>query len=172
MTTDGPDVRERVKELSARLIEGSTATGTLHAWCEEHRLSQGPITVVRLHHAHAPEPPEDVLVKLETRPGETVWYRRVQLVRGSLVLSDAENWFIPQRLSPEAADILAATDIPFAVAIAPLKPFRCTLSVSFPVPTQADFSKSVLEHEAVVLGEDGAPLAAAREKYRAELVSF
>ena len=32
--------------------------------------------------------------------------------------------------------------------------------------------QSVLEHETVVIREDGAPLAVVREDYRAELVSF
>ena len=31
--------------LSTRLIAGATATQSLLAWCEEHGLSDGPITV-------------------------------------------------------------------------------------------------------------------------------
>ncbi|WP_414476269.1 hypothetical protein [Microvirga sp. M2] len=186
MMTECPDVGELIQELSARLIQGSTATGTLQAWCEEHHLSSGPISVLCHHHAPAFRIDDDILGKLEARPGETTWYRRVQLVRGSLLLSEAENWFIPQRLPPEMADILSTTDIPFGRAIAPLKPFRRTLSVRVPavVPrcSAVHFSGMgriecrlptvVLDHEAIVIGDDGTPLAVVREGYRAELVSF
>jgi len=186
MMTEGPDVGERIQELSTCLINGSTATGTLQAWCEEHHLSKGPISIICRHHAPASRIDDDILDQLEARPREPIWYRRVQLVRGSLPLSEAENWFVPQRLPPEIAEVLATTDVPFGQAIAPLKPFRRTLSVRVPALRPGCSAEQlsgmcrierrlpavVLEHEAVVLGKIGTPLAVVREHYRAELVSF
>lgn len=184
--TEGPDVGDLIQELNTRLIKGPTATGTLQAWCEEHHLSEGPISILCLHHGLASRIDDSIFDKLEARPGETIWYRRVQLVRGSLFLSEAENWFVPQRLPPEIADILSTTDIPFGQAIAPLKPFRRTLSVCVPALVSGSSAEQfsdmcrierrlptvVLEHEAVVMSEAGEPLALVREDYSAELVSF
>jgi len=107
-------------------------------------------------------------------------------MRGSLPLSEAENWFIPQRLMPGMRDLLAATDIPFGTAIAPLNPFRRTLSVRFPDLTSRGSEKTsqdgcgiewslpnvVLEHQAIVMSEAGEPLAVVQEGFRSELVSF
>ena len=43
--TGASDTAALVWALNTRLIAGATATDTLLAWCDEHGLSSGPITV-------------------------------------------------------------------------------------------------------------------------------
>ena len=67
-----------VEALSAHLVGASSATKALRAWCEEHDLAEGEI-VTRQHGQ-------------DTRPG--------------LELSEADNWFVPRRLSASLRDAL------------------------------------------------------------------
>ncbi|WP_262273564.1 hypothetical protein [Microvirga yunnanensis] len=116
--------------LNTRLIAGVTATETLLAWCEEHGLSDGPITVdVRQRFAPAIVP-EDVLPALELDSGETVYYRQVRLMRGTLPLATAGNWFVPQRLTAAMNEALNTTEASFGTVIAPLRPIRRILAAA------------------------------------------
>ena len=52
--TGASDTAALVWALNTRLIAGATATDTLLAWCDEHGLSSGPITVeIEQHFAPA-----------------------------------------------------------------------------------------------------------------------
>jgi chorismate-pyruvate lyase len=179
-----PDTHALIQELSRRLCNTPTATATLFAWCEEHRLSSGPVTVICRCRCQAPAVARDVLTELKPLPREPVAYRSVQLVRGGLPLVDAENWFIPHRLSPDMRDALEATDIPFGDLIAPLSPMRRTLSVrarEFPVEipvshlletqrVEQQHPEAILRIDAVVISGSGLPLAYVRENFRPELI--
>ena len=121
--TGASDTAALVWALNTRLIAGATATETLLAWCDEHGLSEGPITV-EIRQRFAPAlVPDEVLPALELDPGETIHYRQVRLMRGSLPLAAAENWFVPQRLTAAMNEALIRTNVPFGRVIAPLQPF-------------------------------------------------
>ena len=126
--TGTSDTAALVWALNTRLIAGATATETLLAWCEEHGLSEGPITV-EIRQRFAPAlVPDEVVPALELGPGETIHYRQVRLMRGSLPLAAAENWFVPQRLTAAMNEALLRTNVPFGQVIAPLQPLRRTLA--------------------------------------------
>jgi hypothetical protein len=175
-----------VQELSTRLIGGATATETLLAWCEEHGLSHGPITVDVRQRFSPAVVADDVLTALEPVFGETIHYRQVRLMRGSLPLVAAENWFVPQRLAAGMNDLLQTTDAPFGTVIAPLHPSRRTLAArAGPLTTDpaedperpSDLAhpsrpEIILEHIAVILSESGTALALVKESFFFELVSF
>ena len=128
--TVSPSIEPFIWALNTRLIAGATATETLLAWCEEHGLSEGPITV-EIRQRFAPAlVPDEVLPALELGPGETIHYRQVRLTRGSLPLAAAENWFVPQRLTAAMNEALIRTNVPFGQVIAPLQPFRRTLAAN------------------------------------------
>ena len=111
--TVSPSIEPFIWALNTRLIAGATATETLLAWCEEHGLSEGPITV-EIRQRFAPAlVPDAVLPALELDPGETIHYRQVRLMRGSLPLAAAENWFVPQRLTAAMNEALLRTNVPF-----------------------------------------------------------
>lgn len=59
---------------------------------------------------------------------DPVRYRRVCLAYGDHVLSEADNWYLPNHLSPEQNVQLEATEIPFGVVVRSLNFCRRTLS--------------------------------------------
>ncbi|WP_133239305.1 hypothetical protein [Microvirga sp. KLBC 81] len=175
-----------IQDLSTRLIAGATATETLLAWCDEHGLSQGPISVAcRQRHVLAAVP-DDVRAALRPAAGETVHFRQVQIMRGPLPLATAENWFVPQRLTAGMNDVLQTTDVPFGTVVAPLRPSRRTLAARAQPPAvdpsedPSRLSASahpsqpaiILEHKALICSGTGTALALVKEKFFAELVSL
>jgi hypothetical protein len=172
-----------VRELSDHLLHASTATEALHAWCTAHGLSAGPITAVMQDPDRRRHADDDVLDELRPERHERIAYRCVRLVRGLVVLSEADNWFVPERLPPEVRSALAATDMPFGAAIARLRPSRRTYLVRFPelstvseagtggCPAGLSPSMPILEHKAVVLDRNRRPLSVVSERYCAVLVS-
>ena len=90
-----------VRELSDHLLRASTATEALRTWCAARGLSAGPITAVKQDTDQRRYPDDDTLEGLRPKRHERVAYRCVRLVRGLVVLSEADNWFVPERLPPE-----------------------------------------------------------------------
>jgi hypothetical protein len=156
-----------IQDLSMRLIAGATATETLLAWCDEHDLSEGPITVNIRQRFSPAVVPNDVLPALKLDPSQGISYRQVQLMRGSLPLAAAENWFVPQRLTAGMNEALTRTNVPFGRVIAPLHPFRRTLAAHL-----QPHSEIILMHQAVILSNTGTALAFVKESYSLDLVSF
>jgi chorismate-pyruvate lyase len=169
-----------VRELSHHLLHASTATDALHSWCAARSLSAGPITVVKHARDQRRYLDDDMLDELRPERHERITCRCVWLVRGSIALAKADNWFIPDRLPPEIRDLLAATDVPFGAAVAPLQPWRRTYFVRFAEwstaeeagvsPLRLSPSTTILEHKAVVLDRDRRPLAVVSERYCAVLL--
>ncbi len=180
-----PDTHALIQELSRRLCKTPTATATLFGWCEEHRLSSGPVTALCRHRCHPTATARDVIAELNPLPRESIAYRSVQLVRGGLPLVDAENWFIPHRLTPGMREALEATDVPFGEVIAPLNPTRRTLSVrtrdlpgGSPLShllerqrAERQYPDAILSIDAIVISGSGLPLAYVRENFRPELIA-
>jgi hypothetical protein len=118
-----------------------------------------------------------------------VIYRRVDLVCGSHVLSRADNWYVPSRLTPEMNNALTSTDIPFGRVVGDLHPRRQTFAVLMlwhPLPqgwemqrAPADHSDARLaippvlfEHRAVVVDGDGKPISEVVEDYTSDVLDF
>ena len=160
---------EVMQDLSDSLLAGGRATLTLEAWVDG--LPDG-VTARRVEGADAPAP-AGLRDRLCAAPDEVLAYRHVQLVCGGHVLSEAQNWYLPSRLTPAMLDDLARTDIPFGRVILPLQPVRETTAVTlFWDPSQdgPDMPEKLFEHRARVFGADGAPLAEVVETYRREAV--
>jgi chorismate-pyruvate lyase len=180
------DTDDLIHDLSTRLIAGATATETLLAWCDEHGLSQGPISVKCYQRQVLSAVPDDVSTALAPVAGETVHFRQVQIMRGALPLAGAENWFVPQRLAAGISESLQTTDVPFGTVIAPLRPSRRTLAAHVrpltidPSEDPSRLSASVrqsrpaiiLEHTAVICSGTGTALALVTERFFSDLVSF
>jgi uncharacterized protein YjiS (DUF1127 family)/chorismate-pyruvate lyase len=171
-----------VRELSDHLLHASTATEALHTWCAARGLSAGPITALKRNPDQRRYPDDDMLDELRPERHERIAYRCVRLVRGQVVLSEADNWFIPDRLPPEVRDLLEATDVPFGAAVARLQPSRRTYFVRFAElsaagevgtggsPAGLSPSMPILEHKAVVLDRNRQPLSVVSERYCAALL--
>jgi hypothetical protein len=105
------------------------------------------------------------------------------------VLSEADNWYAPSRLTPEMNHVLETTDTPFGKAVAALHFRRHTLAVNLlwaPLPkgwetgaaaAQDDkgalaIPDHVLEHRAVLSMPDGEPFSEVVETYTSEVLAF
>jgi chorismate-pyruvate lyase len=118
-----------IEELNGELLASSSATTTLETWCADHRMAvPARITATVVRGSQSPASAQDRAM-LEAAAGEPVRFRRVLLACGDHVLSQAENWYVPSRLTPDMNRTLDTTGTPFGRVIAPLKPSRQTLSV-------------------------------------------
>ncbi|GBQ61748.1 hypothetical protein AA103196_0127 [Ameyamaea chiangmaiensis NBRC 103196] len=90
--------------------------------------------------------------------------RHVALACGDTVLSEAYNWYVPERLTPAMNHALETTDIPFGRAVHDLAFTRATLSSRV---LGAESAPSVLENHGLLRrGVDSAPIAYVIETYR------
>jgi chorismate-pyruvate lyase len=128
-TPDEAGARAVIETLSARLLAAPSATAVLEAWCAERGLAVDPrIVAVRVPGIDkAPSPLQRE--RLAVGPDEAVRYRRVRLACGPHVLSEADNWYVPGRLTPEMNAALDGTQAPFGRVVRPLNPSRRNLSL-------------------------------------------
>ena len=160
-----------VETLNAQLLGSSSATATLEAWCGTHHMASPARLVAELvRGADKPVTDEERQV-LQVGAGEAVKYRRVRLACGSHVLSEADNWYVPSRLTPEMNRLLETTDTPFGRAVAGLHPVRQTLSAELlwsPLPAGWDLKVG----SAAPAAGSGGPLAIPTALFRHRAVLY
>jgi hypothetical protein len=176
-----------LETLNSELLSNASATLTLEHWCDIHHLASPPlIKAIRVPETDKPVSAEQ-RQELHVTPTEPVRYRRVRLECGSVVLSEADNWYVPGRLTPEMNKLLDSTDTPFGRAVQGLHFQRRTLSAKLlwhPVPegweTNAASANAavvtmpanLLEHRAVLTLPDGTPFSEVVESYTANVLGF
>ena len=120
-----------LETFNAELLTHDSATLTLERWCDVHRLaSPARILAERVPEGGPlgkPLPPEQ-RAELRIGPAERVRYRRVRLRCGPVVLSEADNWYVPARLTAEMNRQLDNSDTPFGKVVQELQFKRRTLS--------------------------------------------
>lgn len=179
-----------LQSLNADLLSNSSATLTLDRWCDAHRLASPAKVVAERVRDVNKEPTAEQRTSLGVSATEPVRYRRVRLRCGEHVLSEADNWYVPARLTPEMNKQLDTSDIAFGRAVQDLKFRRQTVSASLlwsPLPQgwemgtplgQSSNSRSleipshVLQHRAVLTLPDGTPFSQVVETYTAEVLGF
>lgn len=182
-----------VETLSAQMLATRSATATLEKWCADHHMAADPKIVARVAPGNPTPPSAEQRERLGVGPQEKVKYRRVALACGDHVLLEADNWYVPSRLTLEMNRALETTDAPFGKVIAPLRPFRRVFSTErrwSPLPqgwegkTRAALMKelpkgkaldtphALFELEVIVHSGDGKPIAEVRETYTDELLNF
>src|ERR1700692_1349509 len=83
-----------LQTLNADLLSHDSATLTLERWCDVHRLASPPrIVALRVPDVDKP-PTSEQRRELGITPTESVRYRRVKLMCGAVVLSEADNWYV------------------------------------------------------------------------------
>jgi hypothetical protein len=178
-----------LQTLNADLLSHDSATATLEHWCDVHRLASPPrIVAARIHEVENPASLEQRR-ELGVTPTESVRYRRVRLLCGAVVLSEADNWYVPGRLTPEMNRLLDTTDVPFGRVVLDLHFQRHTLSSTLlwhPLPVDWETNASathdaaghltippkVLEHRAVLTLPDGTPFSEVVETYTNQVLGF
>jgi len=141
--------------IETRILAGESASVALRDWCAAHGLPG-------LEALRAPGKGRvagrSVRAALAVQPGEPVRYRRVKLACGGKVLSEADNWYVPGRLTPDMNRQLEATDTPFGLVVRPLAFTRRTLATKA-LPTGG------FEIRAVLTTGAGAPFSYVVEDY-------
>lgn len=181
--------RALLQTLNADLLGHASATLTLERWCQTHRLaSPARVLAIRVRGHDKPLPAEwRQLLAIE--PDEPVNYRRVQLVCGERVLSEADNWYLPSRLTAAMNRELESSDTPFGKVVQPLHFRRETLSAELlwsPLPDDREMHAAqtptgtgwlsmpheLLQHRALLRTEDGHAFSALVETYTDQVLAF
>ena len=180
-----------LQSLNAALLSRDSATITLDGWCARHHLAPAG-TKVTAERVRGFEKPASAALRadLQVGAGEPVRYRRVRLHCGDLVLSEADNWYVPARLTPEMNAALDTSDIAFGRAVQALHFRRQTLSakllwsplpadwdkrgapVSAPAGTTIAIPEHVIEHRAMLRLPDGTPFSEVIEDYTGSVLAF
>jgi hypothetical protein len=168
----------RIEQLQRQLMSQPSATLVLAHWCAAYHLAAAPhITAQRV--LGPPRPlPDRVRLNLALKPGEPVGYRRVQLLCGNRILSDADNWYVPDRLTAAMNQLLDHTDTPFGLAVRSLHFKRRTLSSeTLWVPTASPkpgammtVPDHLLRNEGLLTVAGGLPISQVIEKYTAQIL--
>ncbi len=178
-----------LRSLNADLLSHDSATLTLDRWCGSHHLAEpAKIVAERIRNVDK-QPTAELREQLRVSATEPVRYRRVHLRCGDRVLSEADNWYVPSRLTAEMNQALDNSDIAFGRAVQALHFQRRTLSAELlwrPLPDGWEMSPQlrgqpapalqipheVLQHRAVLTVLDGTPFSMVVETYTSEVLGF
>ena len=178
-----------LQTLNANLLAARSSTTTLETWCRDHRLAATPAIVADAAGGPAVEPTAEQMQRLGVTATSEIKYRHVRLRCGTEVLSEADNWYVPARLTADMNHTLDTTDAPFGRVVAPLQPYRRTFSVQMlwtPLPEgwergaaaaggrgAIDMPAALFEHRAVLYRTaDNAPFSEVREVYQRGVLAF
>lgn len=154
---------ETAAHLNEALRAEPSATRVLQAYCR--RIAPGvAITALALPAGNMP-PPAPFHERFDIRPDETIRVRHVSLRCGRLALSDAWNWYVPERLTPEMNRTLDTTTTPFGHAVAALRFRREALD-----SRTRSLPQGILLRNTAMLrrGADDLPFSMVVENYLAE----
>lgn len=184
-------VLAELQTLNVELLSNASATLTLDRWCARHGLAPDAKVVADRIKGQDKGPSADVRAQLRVSEDEPVAYRRVRLRCGDHVLSEADNWYVPSRLTAEMNGTLRTTDTAFGRVVQPLRFQRRTLSARLlwsPLPADWDaptntlgtpgghgsiaIPDKVIEHQAVLTAADGTPFSFVAETYTGAVLAF
>lgn len=177
-----------LETFNDELLTHDSATLTLERWCDVHRLASPARIVAERMPLDKPLSPEQ-RAELRIGPAESVRYRRVRLRCGPVVMSDADNWYVPARLTAEMNRQLDHSDAPFGKAVQQLHFQRRTLSSKLlwlPLPDGWEMMpaaidsataaliipRAILEHRALLTLPDGTPISEVVETYTSDILAF
>lgn len=175
-STTRRSLQDLIESFDAELLRNPSATLTLERWCAAH--FPPPRHQIRAVGQKAEMPPIDpaLLDNLSVRHGAMLRYRRVRLCYGDLVLSEADNWYVPSRLTDDMNRQLEETETSFGRVAKPLNYSRRTLSHDVlwsPLDSRlgADHAmpRAILAHRALLLLPDGTPISEVHETYLSSL---
>lgn len=170
------DTAAQIAALNAELLAGGSATLVLDAWCSHHGMAPaGSVKAEKLAGGRAVST-RALRRRLGVARGEPIGYRRVRLHCGPHILSEADNYYVPGRLTAEMNEALDGSDAAFGRVAAPLRYQRRTVSARvFPARSSVRRSRppaSLFEHRALLTLPDGRPLAYVRETYKSGALEF
>ena len=176
-----------LQTLNAELLSHDSATLTLEHWCDAHHLATPPRIVADRVRDSGKQATAEQRELLKVGPADRLEYRHVRLRCGDHVLSEADNWYVPARLTDEMNRVLETTDTPFGRAVQALHFQRHTLVAKLlwqplpegweqrpppPATTRAALSipAEVLQHQAILTDSGGMPFSQVIETYTADVL--
>lgn len=185
------EVLALLQTLNADLLSHDSATLTLERWCADHHLAQPARIVAGRIPGEAKPIPAELRERLAIDAAEPLGYRRVHLACGEHILSEADNWYVPNRLSADMNQRLDTTDEPFGKVVKALGFQRRTLSAELlwlPLPSGWEMSAAnstrdidreplriphaLLRHQAILYTSAQQPFSAVVETYTNQLFDF
>ena len=179
-----------VQTLNAEVLASRSATLTLEGWCRDHQLAKEPTIVADVVRGVAKAPTAEQRHRLQVTSQTEVKYRRVQLRCGNRVLSVADNWYVPDRLTADMNRLLDTTATPFGKVVQPLEPYRQTFEVRLlwsPLPDGWErgaiaattptagvlpIPDALFEHRAILYTREHEPFSEVDEVYQRQLLAF
>jgi len=160
-----------LRALDSDLLASDSATLVLDRWCDRlHLADPAKVVADRVTGTDKPAPVE-VRAALKVDARTAIGYRRVRLRCGSSILSEADNWYVPARLTPDMNRTLETSDAAFGRVVAPLGFHRRTFAHTAlrpPHPVRPD--SPVLQHRGVLELADGTPISFVVETYQGVLL--
>ena len=143
--------------LHAALLAADSATAVLEGFF-------GPVTVQRV--AAAPSANAGLRDRLRLSDRDEVRHRAVRLLAGATVLSEAELWYVANRLPAAQVAELESSSVPFGRVMRPVRLRRVVLLARVCGPEET----ASLEHRALLTHADGTPVAEVYERYARSLL--
>ena len=148
------------------LAAHDSATLALTEWCQRQGIAAAPVITATQIGDERPAEPAGLREALAATASEPLGFRHVRLACGNIVLSEADNWYVPARLTPAMNAALASTQIPFGRVAAPLGFHRERLaSERGSIPGCP--SGTILRQRGLLRLPDGTPLSLVSECYLA-----
>jgi hypothetical protein len=179
-----------IQTLNGELLASRSATLTLEKWCADHKLASEPKILAKLVRGNEKPASPETRQRLNVGPDEPVKHRYVQLTCGDHVLSEADNWYVPGRLTPEMNQTLETTETPFGKAVQALGFYRQTFSAEVlwsPLPKGWELGvgdrpaevkgilaipEHLLKHRAVLYTREQKPFSEVDEVYADDVLAF
>jgi hypothetical protein len=178
-----------LQSFNADLLSHPSATLTLERWCGDHHLAPEVKILARLDRSVQKPATDEQRRRLQVGPNEPIIYRRVHLTCGDKTLSEADNWYVPSRLTSEMNRLLTETETPFGRAVLGLGFHRTLLSadlvwqvlppdwmIRLRLPDAGagmlDIPATVLEHRAILLTPANLPFSEVTESYTSSVLAF
>jgi hypothetical protein len=155
---------DAVEKLRAGLAAAPSATQFLTGRCAALKLASPPVIKAMREREDRPASVE-VRELLKVGADTQLVYRRVVLACGIHALSEAENWYVPARLTPEMNRMLETSDTPFGTVVKPLNFHRRLLKAE-----PLDGGVTVLRITALLETGEGVPFSLVVENYTRALV--
>lgn len=152
-----------VQRLETDLTASPSATRMLTEKCAALKLASPAVIKAVRQYEMRPASPE-TRKALEVGADTPLRYRRVKLTCGGHVLSEADNWYVPGRLTPAMNHTLDTTETSFGTVVRPLNFHRKTLKME-----ALHEPRHALRVTAVLLTGEGKPFSLVVENYSREL---
>lgn len=182
-----------IQALSGQLLTSRSATLTLENWFKKSHSST--TSIIAIQEVSAKKTPSEGTLERLGASVDQVSYRKVALCLGGVVLSTAENWYVPAHMTQSMNRELQTTTVPFGKVVSTLKPFRAPLDAeilqkdilpadwylrpqedllywtSMQSPLTYEPDRDLFVHHALLFSEHGLSLAEVHETYKMRLLT-